>query len=125
MYCWCGDWLCTHAGLSRTFFEHWTKDDPEKQDQVTITGFLDTMLSKNPNALFNCSSLRRGWDESSGIVWNDFDEFIDIPNIKQIFGHTHNTNVRKTENSYCIDAFMKKYGIYDTEKNEMTIGNSE
>lgn len=122
LYAWCGDWLCTHAGLSRTFFEHWSKDNPKKQNDVTITGFLDTMLTKTPNALFNCSNMRGGSDESSGIVWNDYDEFVDIPNIKQIFGHTHNTDVRMTKvGSICLDTWLKFYGIYDSDKEGLEI----
>jgi predicted phosphodiesterase len=125
LYAWCGDWLCTHAGLSKTFLNHQSKLEDNEINQVTITGFLDSMINKNKNALYNCSNARGGWDESSGIVWNDYDEFVDIPNIKQIFGHTHNVEVRKSGNSYCIDAFMKRYVIYETKTNQMQIVRNE
>ncbi len=125
MYAWCGNYLCTHAGLSKTFLNHWSDLGDNETNQVTITGFLDNIINKNQKALFNCSNVRGGMDESSGIVWNDYEEFVEIPNIKQIFGHTHNTNVRKTGSSYCIDAFMKRYGIYDTESDKLEIGKTE
>ncbi len=125
MYAWCGSYLCTHAGLSKTFLNHWSDLQDNETNQVTITGFLDNMIDKNPNALYNCSNLRGGLDESSGIVWSDFEEFVDIPSIKQIFGHTHSINVRKTENSYCIDGFMKLYGIYDSKLDKLEIGITE
>ena len=64
--------------------------------------------------MYNCSNFRGGIDAHSGIVWCDYDEFVDIPNVKQIFGHTRG-ELRQTENHICLDTALQNYAIYDGE----------
>ena len=42
-YCWVGDWLCTHAGLTRDFFSVYNHKN------LFIGEFLDDMIKYNPN----------------------------------------------------------------------------
>jgi len=107
-YCWVGDWLCTHAGLTREFMSSYNHKN------ISIHEFLDDMIEYNKDRLYNCSCYRGGGDAHSGIVWCDYDEFVDIPNVKQIFGHT-NGELRQTENHICIDTWLKYYGVYEDE----------
>ncbi len=55
--------------------------------------------------------------------WCGYDEFVDIPGINQIFGHTPNHVVRhrKTNSSehYCIDTKLAHYTVYQND--EMSI----
>ena len=50
----------------------------------------------------------------AGIVWCDYTEFEDIPNVKQIFGHTRG-NIRQTDNHICIDTELDYYAVYDSD----------
>ncbi len=108
-YCWVGDWLCTHAGLSGEFFKAYNYKN------LHIDKFLDKMIKHNKNRLYDCSSFRGGRDAHSGILWCDYDEFVDLPNVKQIFGHTQGT-LRQTENHICLDTALHNYAIYEDEK---------
>ena len=101
-YCFVENYLCTHAGLSKDFFEAYVKVE-------SIVDFLD----RNSVHLFDCSSLRGGINPYSGIVWCDYTEFKDIPGVKQIFGHTKGYEVRQTENHVCLDTGLDHYAIHD------------
>lgn len=109
-YCWVGDWLCTHAGLSYEFYQAYA------QSGQNVNDFLET-YSKDSELrprLYDCSSSRGGRNAYSGIVWCDYGEFKDIPDLKQIFGHTKG-DLRQTENHICIDTGLRNYAIYNGE----------
>jgi len=96
-YCWVEDWLCTHAGLSNDFYEEYAMD-------YSVNEFLQIFSQdeKLKERLYDCSPFRGGLDRFSGIVWCDYYEFKDIPNIKQIFGHTRGP-LRQTDYHICLD----------------------
>lgn len=123
LYTWIDDkWLCTHAGLSYDFFKAYANDFD------TVDSFLETHVI-DPGLkvrLYDCSRFRGGWNAFGGIIWCDYDEFKDIPDTKQIFGHTvggvrHKKNDDGSEH-FCIDTYLENYGIY--ENGEMVIGSS-
>ena len=106
-YCWVGDWLCTHAGLSNEFYKEYGMGR-------TVNDFLQ-IFSQNKEGrekLYECSPNRGGLDRFSGIVWCDYSEFEDIPGIKQIFGHTRGL-LRETENHICLDTGLRNYAIHE------------
>jgi len=109
-YCWVGDWLCTHAGLSNEFFKEYNSSG------FDVNNFLHQMTSdpQKRYKLYAVSSNRGGTWPYAGPLWCDYDEFVDIPNVKQIFGHT-NGELRQTENHICIDTWLKYYGVYEDE----------
>ena len=116
-YCWVGDWLCTHAGLSYEFYKAFATNGMNPNDLLWKLS-TDNELK---HRLYQCSAFRGGRDAHAGILWCDYDEFVDIPNVKQIFGHT-NGKLRRTENqSICIDTWLKYYAIYNTETNKMRV----
>lgn len=109
-YCWVGDWLCTHAGLSYEFYKTFAGSGQNVSD------FIET-FSKDESQrfrLYACSSYRGGQDPYSGIVWCDYDEFVDIPDVKQIFGHTRGS-LRQTENHICLDTGLQNYIVYEND----------
>lgn len=112
-YCWVGDWLCTHAGLSNDFYQAHSQG-------LKVNEFLQRYSNdlELREKLYDCSSYRGGTNTFGGIVWCDYDEFIDIPNVKQIFGHTRGS-LRKTENHICLDTGLQTYAIY--ENGQMSI----
>ena len=105
-YCWVGDWLCTHAGLTREFMSQ------TNHKNLFVGEFLDDLIEYDEEKLYSCSNYRGGTDAFSGIVWCDYDEFVDIPNVKQIFGHTRGP-LRKTDNHICLDTMLQDYAIYE------------
>jgi len=110
-YCWAGDWLCTHAGLSNEFYKAY------KNNEESINDFLhrystDLELRRR---LYDVSPSRGGRNAFGGILWCDYDEFVDIPDQKQIFGHTHGP-LRQTENHICLDTFLEYYAVYEYDK---------
>lgn len=106
------DWLCTHAGLSYEFYKAFNVNN------LNVKNFLLLMKEKYEFRLNMCSGFRGGQDSYPGILWCDYGEFVDIPNTKQIFGHTYG-KVRKLEikdtNSehICIDTWLQYYAIYE------------
>jgi hypothetical protein len=115
---WVDDWLCTHAGLSNEFYKMYAKDGEY------IQNFLARMYGtkETEQTLYSVSSFRsNNGDPSAGIVWCDWKEFINIPNVKQIFGHTVGDIVRHEKNNYCIDTALNNYAIYDHKTEKMQI----
>lgn len=107
-YCWVGDWLCTHAGLTNDFFSAYNYKN------LSIEKFLDNMIENNSNRLYDISCYRGGTAAHAGILWCDYDEFIDIPDVKQIFGHTRGP-LRQTKNHVCLDTALQNYAIYEND----------
>ena len=52
-------------------------------------------------------------NDCGGIVWCDYEEFEDLPGVKQIFGHTAEEFVRQTNQHICIDTYLRHYAIYE------------
>lgn len=125
-YCWIGDWLCTHSGLSNEFFNAY------KTKNQNVNDFLQELSTdqEGKKRLYDASPYRGGQHAFAGILWCDYEEFIDIPNLKQIFGHTHGDEVRHIHNEdgsehYCIDTGLKNYGVYDSDNNLMIIAEAQ
>lgn len=123
-YHWVDDWLCTHAGLSNNFFQQY-------RSGMNIHEFLkiaDTDYKRRDeisynHKMFQAGTARGGVEDFGGIIWCDYSEFNDIPNIKQIFGHTPDDAVRhltqKTSEHMCLDTGLGNYAIYNGKKMEI------
>lgn len=117
-YCWVGDWLCTHAGLSNDFYNAYNNHGKD------VNTFLQEI---DKERLYDVSVERGGMNAFGGIFWCDYNEFRDIDNLKQMFGHTksndvrHNHDLVKDSEHYCIDTGLKNYGLYYSDTNEMRI----
>lgn len=128
LYHWVDNFLITHAGLSKQFYE-------EYSDGLTVREFMKTSdfdLENLDNALafhkFFIAGIDRGGEYNyGGILWCDYNTFEDIPNFNQVFGHTNSYKVRHEshDNSehYCIDTGLRYYLIY-TGKGTMHIRKS-
>jgi len=121
---WVGDWLCTHAGVSRQFFDHYSSGRDirtfMKEEELKAT---KSIPSGSYHPFFHCTEARGGSDKYSGILWCDYDEFEDILGIRQIFGHTSDSIVRRSGNHICLDAHLVYYAVY--ENNEMVIRRTD
>jgi len=127
LYCWVGDWLCTHAGLSHNFVKE------ENMERLALNDILDNATDclktihdpTEANSFLQAGKSRGGELEYGGILWGDYSEFVDMANVKQIFGHTPNTKVRhvKTDLSehYCIDTQGRHYAVYNSKTDRMMV----
>ena len=107
MYYWVDSWLCTHAGLSYSFYEE------HADSGMNVIALLETMChGKVDEKLYACSPVRGGEAKNAGILWCDYDEFTDIPDQKQIFGHTRWSKVRQKGNHICLDTELHHYAVY-------------
>ena len=117
MYCWIDSWLCTHAGMSYNFLIRIKKDAKDGVKKVLDYAWSDEIINnldtKYDHPFFNVSKKRGGSSDTSGPLWCDYSEFIDVPGTKQIFGHTPDCYVRhgkKTDGDaaehYCIDTAL-------------------
>lgn len=117
-YTFVDDWICTHAGVSKEFYDAFNVND------LNVKNFLLFMKEKYDYRLHMCSYTRGGNDSYPGILWCDYGEFIDIPNTKQIFGHTKGP-VRRLEHKnisaehICLDSALHDYAIYENGKMEI------
>ena len=126
MYHWIDDWLCTHAGLSDDFLKQ-----QKRKTFDSVTDVLDYSKedlknihdSEQVHPFFQVGSFRGGSNTVGGPLWCDYGEFVDIPKIKQIFGHTKGDAIRhkKTKNAehYCIDTGLHHYAAYQTGNMEI------
>lgn len=119
MFCYVDDWLCTHAGLSRYFYDAYSRDGETVKDFLERYSEDDDLVRR----LYDCSPYRGGRDAFGGILWCDYEEFEDIPNQKQIFGHTHDTkprtNIGENIQHICLDTFLRYYAIYENKEMEI------
>lgn len=90
--------LVTHAGLTNIIWNkfnlHWDNLD------LKLKNWWENI--KSPAHWIG--KRRGGLNSVGGIFWCDFNtDFRPIPGIIQIFGHTAGKEIRKVEDSYCID----------------------
>ena len=119
LYHFLDDWLCTHAGVSKMFFEKYTKLDLPDFMQESTKDLENINNSEYQHRFLQAGKSRGGKHEYGGIVWCDYDEFKDIPGQKQIFGHTRSNLVRQTPNHICLDTGLSNYAIYLDKKMEI------
>lgn len=92
------DMLITHAGLTNQLFDGFQMNIP------TIGEKLTEWWPDDKSPMHFVGRARGGIAPWGGIFWCDFNmEFIPVPGLTQIFGHTRGRGIRKVENSYCID----------------------
>lgn len=106
---WLDEWVCTHAGLSNRLYDIYKND-------YSVTELLNESQIKSPKHwLLSLVGEARGGIEGEvgGILWCDYDEFEDIPGIKQIFGHTRDKTVRTNGNHICLDTGGNNYAIWE------------
>ncbi len=124
LYCWCKKWLCTHAGLSMNFLKSNNLENKPLEDILQMaTDSLKTIDDCGDDNIFLQAGEMRGSieNEYGGIVWCDYNEFADLPNLKQIFGHTPAKEVRRKQNHICMDTQGKNYALYDVGSNQMWV----
>jgi hypothetical protein len=85
-----GDYLWTHAGISRWWYEFRFLPFAEKQKEgASFSEFLNIAFDKQYKALFDVGYSRDGHAETGGPLWCDIEELEDDPwaVLNQIVGH--------------------------------------
>lgn len=98
-YLFLGDsFLVSHAGFTKDL---WDNED------VTLENIQEKFAAWWPrieSPLHWIGQARGGPNYYGGIFWCDFErEFKPIPELIQVFGHSHGKGIRQKENAYCID----------------------
>ncbi len=95
---WYEGFLITHAGLTKQLWD---------EHKLTLDNFEQVLTewSKHISSpFFQISRYRGGYAPVGGPLWCDFrHEFIPIPELPQIFGHSRGKGIRQNGNSFCID----------------------
>jgi hypothetical protein len=109
------DYLLTHAGLHSVFIPSGVKsiEDVEKWLPKSLEQAHKLRRENVPHWIYN-QGWRMGQSNFGGIFWCDADnEFVPHPNIKQMFGHTHQETIKDFggKRNICIDTFLREYII--------------
>lgn len=117
-YVWHKRWLMTHAGLTKPHVP---------SDVVEITPWLAIQAAEaqlklrqsQKHWMFTAGMARSGSAPFGGVNWCDTSEFVPIPGVNQIFGHTPSrTPVRFNKprsSNYCIDTNSRHYMVFDNK----------
>lgn len=100
--------LCSHAGINSTMLHPVKGFDIDYLREQEQKCFQDLTLNIM-NPMVGAGRARGGPFPNGGITWQDFDkEFVSIPEVKQLFGHTPGQDVRLRDNSYCFDCYDER-----------------
>ena len=115
LHCYVGEYLCSHAGLSQLFAnKHHQYANVERMLKLADEDIHNINVSQRNHVFLNPGASRGGHQTYGGMTWCDYSEFVDIPGVKQIFGHTPSTEVRYTDkNSVCLDTQGRHYAVHE------------
>ena len=99
-YYWCEGFLLTHAGVNQEMLEY--------EGYSSVEDYLNDTEKKDR---FDwCGWARGGHRPRGGLRWNDYNwEFIPVPGVNQVFGHTRGKEIREIDNNWCIDVLEDDY----------------
>ncbi len=119
MYHWIDDWLCTHAGLSHDFLKQQRRKKSDSVQEVldySKEDLKDIDDVDRMHSFFQVGFSRGGSNMVGGPLWCDYGEFVDVPGVNQIFGHTKGSKIMhartKDSEHYCIDTGLQHYAVY-------------
>lgn len=133
LHTWVGEYLVTHAGLTRPLAEPMRGYSDVSFDasiDLTLIGHRKLMDREESwageSALLQAGTDRGGDNAHGGILWCDFNSIVPIPGLKQICGHTPGKRARHKQTDEhssvtCIDTHTTSAAIYDHETKKMMI----
>ena len=111
------DLLITHAGVSVDYVPPYVKN-------LTLREKVQKFL--NSDDRFAVGRTRGGMEEVGGIYWCDYNfEFLPVPGLRQIFGHTRGNSIREKDGNYCIDCLEDSYPAVALVRKDTTIDTME
>ena len=121
-----GGWLCTHAGLSNDFYTEVGGGAPVREVMEGAGRDLERVHdASHAPEFFRAGTSRGGAAPVGGILWCDYSEFADVPGLRQVFGHTRGSSVRRhadggTEH-ICLDTVLNHYAVYEHDTGAMRV----
>lgn len=103
-------WLLSHAGYHPSLY----RDQPgdRKTTEDAALQFVEKHRWQDCPALLEAGRARGGRAEVGGVTWLDWNrEFVPIPGVRQIVGHTRGDEPRVNGENVCIDCDLNWYGI--------------
>jgi hypothetical protein len=112
-------WLLSHAGF-HPYFANPVNGLTEQNVHNICEMALESIRSNGPFPEILMAGRRRGGSHpTGGCTWLDYREFIPVPGVNQIVGHTIASDVRKKEildsENYCIDTQLHSVVILDDD----------
>lgn len=111
-------YLYTHAGLNPYFLPKsgfcplWLEERANRAMSNMEKGLYDEFVGVGAS--------RGGLQTFGGITWQDFDEFIPIPGVNQVFGHTKGVEPRQilgeSSVNWCLDTNNKHYAVIEDSR---------
>lgn len=119
LFHWAGDWLCSHAGLHPNYLHPMHGYDKQALSEMEERA-LENLWFGQVDPLFSVGRSRGGWAKVGGVTWLDFnDEFVPIPGLNQLVGHTRGTEIRTNDTgasmNSCIDTHLRHVALVDEE----------
>lgn len=110
-------WLISHAGLHASGLEGCPPADYRQSVDSECERALDCLFTGQMHFLLGCGRIRGGRQAIGGINWMDWDEFLPIPRLNQVVGHTQAKKVRyknwPTSENVCLDTRMRHYAVIE------------
>ena len=104
------EFLVTHAGLTKQLW----KDHGLSIESLTHS--LNDWWPDKYSPIHYIGNYRGGIQSYGGIFWCDFNqEFEEIPELTQIFGHTPGKGIRQLGKSFCIDCLDRESSFLELE----------
>lgn len=110
-------WLLSHAGLYAGILEGCPREHYRQSVDNLCEQALDCLFTGQMHPLLGAGRSRGGPQSVGGINWLDWDEFVPIPGLNQLVGHTQGKMVRwkrqpASENA-CIDTTLRHYALIE------------
>lgn len=111
-----GGYVLSHAGWHQLIWDVYQESGGFAADPAYIEAALDGYMPE----IFQAGRARSGPMLVGGPTWLDWNrEFQDIPNMKQLVGHTHGAEPRTLHSgSTCIDCGLRYYALIDANNPE-------
>jgi len=102
--------LVSHAGLTKQLW------DRHSLTLDNLSGLLETWWPDLKSPMHHIGRYRGGLDEQGGMFWCDWNqEFIPVPGLTQIFGHTAGKGIRQKDNNFCIDCLDHEHSFLELD----------
>lgn len=104
------EFLVSHAGLTKQLWQ-----DQGLSIKTLSQALAEWWLDRN-SPMHYIGRYRGGRNKYGGLFWCDFNqEFEEVPELSQIFGHTPGPDIRYRGNSFCIDCLDRKHQFLELD----------
>ena len=112
---WANGWLLSHAGLQYDHFRPLISEKANVEELYTKWENEKVTFHADPHHwIWDVGRCRGGMSRVGSPIWCDASEFVPIPEIKQIVGHTSAWDKPRSKgNNFCIDCMQTWYAVVE------------